>query len=52
VFAETFKNYEHGLNLIRETSGRNKFTITPDVVKNPAATLDDWIRSFYIKKPR
>jgi len=48
VFAETFKNYEHGLNLIRKTRGVSRFEITPDVIQDPSATLDSWIRAYYI----
>jgi len=51
VFSETFKNYEHGLNLIRKARGISRFEITADVVQNPAATLDSWIRDFYISRP-
>ncbi len=52
VFARVFKNYEHGLNLIRQTRGINSFEITPDVIRNPDATLDAWIRSHYIADPK
>jgi endopeptidase Clp ATP-binding regulatory subunit ClpX len=51
VFAETFKNYEHGLNLIRKTRGINLFEITPDVIRDPSTTLDNWIRAYYIGQP-
>jgi ATP-dependent Clp protease ATP-binding subunit ClpX len=49
VFARVFKNYEYGLNLIRETRGITSFEITPDVIQAPQETLDRWIRSYYIK---
>ncbi len=52
VFGRIFKNYEYGLNLIRQTKGINKFEITPDVILDPEATLDRWIRSYYINDPR
>jgi hypothetical protein len=48
VFTQTFKNYEHGLNLIRERQGVGRFEITPEVVKDPQATLDHWIRNYYV----
>jgi len=48
VFAQTFKNYEYGLSLIRETQGINRFEITAEVVQEPQATLDRWIRSYYV----
>jgi ATP-dependent Clp protease ATP-binding subunit ClpX len=51
VFDETFRNYEHGLNLIRKTRGVNQFEITEDVIREPAATLDRWIRAYYIESP-
>jgi len=50
VFAETFKDYEHGLNLIK-TRGVKSFEITPEVIQDPAATLDQWIRTYYIQHP-
>jgi endopeptidase Clp ATP-binding regulatory subunit ClpX len=49
VFEETFKNYEHGLNLIRKTRGISQFDITADVIQDPVATLDHWIRNYYIR---
>ncbi len=48
VFAEIFKDYEHGLNLIRKTRGIERFEITPEVIQDPPNTLDEWIRSYYI----
>ncbi len=52
VFARIFKNYEYGLNLIRQTRGISNFEITPDVIREPEATLDRWIRSYYIDVPK
>jgi ATP-dependent Clp protease ATP-binding subunit ClpA len=51
VFLDTFKNYEHGLNLIRETRGITHFEITSDVIRDPSTTLDSWIREYYIGGP-
>jgi ATP-dependent Clp protease ATP-binding subunit ClpX len=48
VFNLTFKNYEHGLNLIRKTRGVHRFEITPEVIQEPETTLDRWIRSYYV----
>jgi len=48
VFSHTFKNYEYGLNLIRERQGVGRFEITAEVVKDPQATLDNWIRNYYV----
>jgi ATP-dependent Clp protease ATP-binding subunit ClpX len=50
VFANIFKDFEHGLNLIRSSQDVQQFEITPDVVNNPRATLDQWIRTYYIGK--
>jgi hypothetical protein len=50
VFANIFKDFEHGLNLIRASQGIQQFEITPEVVRNPRATLDQWIRTYYIGK--
>lgn len=51
VFDETFKNYEYGLKLIRETRGIDRFEITPEVIREPSATLDGWIREQYVRQP-
>jgi ATP-dependent Clp protease ATP-binding subunit ClpX len=48
VFAEILKDYEHGLNLIRRTQGVQEFDITADVIRDPRATLDQWIRAYYV----
>ncbi len=52
VFSNIFKDYEHGLNLIRGTKNVQRFEITADVVRNPKATLDQWIRSYYMSSQR
>jgi hypothetical protein len=52
IFTQTLKNYEYGLSLIKETQGINKFEITPEVVQEPQATLDRWIRSYYVFKQK
>ncbi len=51
VFKETFKNYEHGLNLIRKNHGPARFEITAEVVRNPESALDHWIRHYFESKP-
>jgi ATP-dependent Clp protease ATP-binding subunit ClpX len=51
VFEQTLRNYEHGLNLIRRTRGLTRFEITEDVIREPEATLDRWIRDYYILNP-
>jgi ATP-dependent Clp protease ATP-binding subunit ClpX len=50
IFSNIFKDYEHGLNLIRRTQGVQQFEITADVVRNPRAALDQWIRAYYISQ--
>jgi len=50
VFSDTFRDYEHGFNLIK-TRGINRFEITRDVVENPAGALENWIRAYYIQNP-
>ncbi len=47
AFSETFKNYEHGLNLISKTRGINRFEITVEVINDPDNTLDRWIRNSF-----
>ena len=50
VFSETFRDYEHGLNLIHRTQGIRQFEITADVIRNPRGTLDQWIRTYYVNR--
>ncbi len=50
VFANIFKDYEHGLNLIRRAQGIQQFEITADVVRDPRAALDQWIRTYYMSQ--
>jgi hypothetical protein len=50
VFAEIFKDYEHGLNLVRRMDGIQKFEITEEAIRDPKAALDQWIRSYYITR--
>jgi hypothetical protein len=47
IFSEIFKDFEHGLNLIRQSQGVQKFEITPDVVRDPQSTLNEWIKNQY-----
>jgi endopeptidase Clp ATP-binding regulatory subunit ClpX len=50
VFSNIFKDYEHGLNLIRGAQGIPKFEITEEVIQNPRAALDEWIRAYYVSQ--
>ena len=43
------KDYEHGLNLIRKNTGRDRFIITKEAVDAPAETLNKWIKGSYQK---
>ncbi|HSW39265.1 MAG TPA: AAA family ATPase [Acidobacteriota bacterium] len=49
VFSNIFKDYEHGLNLIRGLQEDVSFEITPEVIRDPKTALDKWIRSCYVK---
>jgi ATP-dependent Clp protease ATP-binding subunit ClpX len=48
VFANLFKDYEQGLDLIREAQGLRQFEITADVILDPKAALDKYIRALYV----
>lgn len=45
--AELLQSYEHGLKLIAQNTGRTKFEVGTEVVENPRATLERWIRDSY-----
>ncbi|KPJ62061.1 MAG: ATPase [Deltaproteobacteria bacterium DG_8] len=42
------KNYQHGLKLIREKSGKNEFVITKEALKNPEGFLNKLIKKSYM----
>jgi hypothetical protein len=48
IFSSIFKDYEHGLNLIREAQGSQQFEITADVVRDSKPALDKYIRALYV----
>jgi ATP-dependent Clp protease ATP-binding subunit ClpX len=50
VFSSIFKDYEHGLNLVREVQGSHQFEITADVIRDPKTALDRWIRAIYVSR--
>jgi ATP-dependent Clp protease ATP-binding subunit ClpX len=50
VFSGIFKDYEHGLNLIREAQGSRELEITADVIRDPKAALDKYIRTLYVSR--
>jgi ATP-dependent Clp protease ATP-binding subunit ClpX len=41
-----FGNYEHGLNLLRNTSGKT-FTVDVEAVHDPGSALERWIKDTY-----
>jgi endopeptidase Clp ATP-binding regulatory subunit ClpX len=47
-----FRDYEHGLSLIRRNSGQTQFTISGEVVQDPDTALSEWIRQSYGKPAR
>lgn len=44
---QSFQNYEHGLKLIKEKTGRQEFLIPPEGVVNPDIFLNQLIRETY-----
>ncbi len=50
---ERLKNYEYGLALIFQNSGKEDFEITQEVLENPKGVLDQWIKNSYgLKRKR
>jgi hypothetical protein len=47
LFARLSKDYEYGLELIREKTGQNEFIITGEAVDDPEGYLDRTIRELY-----
>lgn len=43
----SFQNFEHGLKLIKEKSGKGGFSISPEGIKNPEDYLNRLIRDTY-----
>ena len=44
---EAFQNYEHGLKLIKEKTGRKKFPISAEAMEKPDQCLNQWIQECY-----
>lgn len=44
---DLLKEFEHGLNLLRKNSQKKQFLIDGDFVRDPAATVERWIRETY-----
>ena len=47
IFSRLSKDYEHGLELIRDKTGQKEFIITREAVDNPEGYLDRTIREIY-----
>jgi len=47
LLKESFHNYDHGLKLIKEKTGRRGFRIPPEGIDNPDDYLNDLIRDTY-----
>jgi endopeptidase Clp ATP-binding regulatory subunit ClpX len=45
-------DYEHGLNLIKRSTGRAEFTITEEVIQDPNGTLDKWFKEYYAQQSK
>ncbi len=43
----SFKNYEHGLRLLKEKTGRSEFSLPPEALDDPEGTLNTLIRDAY-----
>jgi len=47
ICSELFQSYEHGLKLVQQNTGKYSFNFDENVVKNPKATLEKWIKDSY-----
>ena len=50
ICEEILQSCQHGLNLIRQNTGREKFAFTKEVVANPDDVLESWVRESYKAK--
>ena len=48
--AERFKDYQFGLKLVAQNTGRDEFSIDKDAVEMPDKILSDWVVESYRKK--
>jgi ATP-dependent Clp protease ATP-binding subunit ClpX len=48
--AERFKDYQFGLKLVAQNTGREEFTIDTDAVEAPDKVLSDWVVASYREK--
>ena len=47
VCSERFKDFQFGLKLIAQNTGRTEFTLDLDAVENPDKSLSDWVVASY-----
>jgi len=47
ICGKILEDYEHGLNLIKRSTGRAEFTITKEVIEDPSGTLNKWFKKYY-----
>lgn len=47
VCDQLFHDYEYGLTLVHKKTGCSEFLVTRDVLRDPVAALDRWIRDSY-----
>ena len=52
ICEDLLQSYQHGLNLIRQNTGRSEFILTKAVVENPDDVLERWIRESYTAKSK
>lgn len=50
VCDQLLESYQHGLNLIKQNTGKSTFTFPKTVVENPDQVLEEWIRASYTTK--
>lgn len=49
--AERFKDFQFGLKLIAQNTGRKEFTVDLDAVETPDKVLSDWVVASYRQNP-
>ena len=45
VYEKLSKDFEHGLKLVRDKTGRNRFFITPEALNSPEKYVGDLINA-------
>ena len=49
--ADLFKDYQFGLNLIRQNTGQIEFLIPRTALDNPDKSLSEWVVASYKREP-